>query len=455
MINKLKNIIAKIYNALFILSPFFILAGLLQTNFQKFLPYTEYFKGKYFWDFYTITDFFIALLILIFLIGFFIRAINFQKRIIPKEFLIAILLIFIAGALEIFLQKTYEPILTSRFEYFRTMLVYPIAYAFLIYKTLDEKTIGRLIKSYILMAAFFCAIALIQYFSGIFPGAQQDFMGRLVWPYIDPFTLKWQSANWAAFFTAPALVISFVKIFNAIKTRKFNAEFCLFLASFVLASIVIYFVQSYGAYAGIFIALAIYLFRTLKLKRFAIGFLIMLIIGAGIFFIQKNSMKYKVMTGAREYRYENSINARSDILKMNFSIIKNHPFLGVGLNQYQSYFAQNAEKILGKRFNEISPPPHAHNFFLSMWASLGILGFLGALILIIGIFCRAKFNPANPAIFALTAIMIHGLLDSYYWKPEIAYTVWFVIVLAYLSFLSLSLSSPRPLSSPWKRGSSL
>jgi|GEM_PF-3310440 len=419
----------KVYNFLFILSPWFILLGMLQVNFQKLIPYQEYFKGRYFFDFYTITDLLIALLIVVFFAGLIFKKNSFNANKIPREFILTTALLLAAGVIQILFQKTYDPILTDPVEYFRSMILYPLVYALLIFKTINQKTLNRFLISYILMIAVFCSAALIQYFFNVFPGVQYDFTKRLVWPYIDPVTLKWQSANWVAFFTTPGFVISFIKTFNGIRLRKFNAEFYIFAITAALAATVIYFVQSYGAYAAIFGAIVIYLFKTLKTKHFLIAFLCLIIAACGIYALQKNSLKYKIFTGEQKYKYETSTEARKDIYKMNFYIIKNYPLLGVGLNQYQSFFNQN-KQILGHNFNEVLIPPHAHNFFISFWTSLGILGVLAMLILIIGIFWRVKFNPMSPAVFALAAIMIHGLIDSYYWKPEIAYTFWLVIALS-------------------------
>ena len=427
----------KFYNTLFILSPWFILLGMLQTNFQKFLPYQEYFKGRYFFDFYTVTDIFMAFLIAVFFIGLVVKKTSFNKNKIPRELLICVALLFIAGAIQILFQKIYEPILTAPIEYFRSMILYPVVYILLIFKTLDQKTINSLVISYILMIAIFCAAALAQYFFKIFSGVQYDFMGRLVWPYIDFVTLKWQSANWIAFFVTPGLIISFIKTFNAIKSRKFNTEFYIFAVASMLSAITIYFVQSYGAYAAIFAAIAVYLFRTLKFKYFLVALLCLILAAGGIYMIQKNSLKYKVLTGEQAYKYKTSTEARTDIYKMDLYIIKNYPLMGAGLNQYQSFFSQN-KQILGRDFNELTIPPHAHNFFLSFWTSLGIFGVAAMLILIIGIFWRIKFNPTTPALFALIAIMTHGLIDSYYWKPEIAYTVWLVIAFSYLYNISFA-----------------
>lgn len=417
-----KSIISKTFFALLAFFPIAFILGMIQTNFQNLLPYQMYFRGIYFFDFYTVTDVIFTLILMLAVFGFLTQTIETQNRKIPLELKASVILIFIAGIVQILFQKIYAPILSSPIEYFREMFIFPILYAFLVYKFLDAKWLKRLLYAYIGIITIFCIFALIQYFFAIFPGVQYDFTQRLVWPYIDPITLKWQSANWVAFLVAPAFIISAIKIFEK---RYF------FIIPAVFMALVLYFVQSYGAYAAIAAAIIFYLFRALNFKKFLIAFLIIIIAGAGVFFLQKSSAKYKIWSGATQYRYSTSVESRFDIWKMNLNIIEVHPILGVGLNQYQSYFSLN-DYILGHRYNEIGVPPHAHNFFISMWTSLGIIGFLAMLLLIVGTFFRSKFSVSNPAIFALVAIMIHGIVDSYYWKPEIAYTLWLIIVFSYL-----------------------
>ncbi|HLG25601.1 MAG TPA: O-antigen ligase family protein [Candidatus Gracilibacteria bacterium] len=289
------------------------------------------------------------------------------------------------------------------------------------------------------MVGFFCALALLQHFTGIFPGEQKDFMGRLVWPFIDFVTLKSSSANWVAFFITPAHIISFIILCNTIIHRKklrgdraALLEFCFTAAIFFLADITVYLTQSYGAYAAIFAAITLYLFRALRFKEFLAVFLVLCVMAGGIFLLQKDTWKFKVFSGESSYRFDTSVTSRADIYRMNVHMILTNPLLGVGLNQYQSYFKEYQKEVLGHDLNESHTPPHAHNFFTSFWTSLGFFGFLAVVILMIGIFWHTKFSPGYPAAFVFLAIMIHGLIDAYYWKQEIAYTFWIVVGLCYL-----------------------
>lgn len=423
----------KFYNFLLILSPWVLLAGIFQYHFQSFLPYQGVFKGEYAFDFFTVIDLFVSFVLAIFLIGVFTKKIKIIRRRLPKELTICILLLLIGLVVQLVWQSEYLPILNDPFEYFRSLFIYPLVFVIMLYQTVDEKTLSRIVFSYLAMVGVFCLLALVQYFTGIFPGEGKDFMGRLVWPYIDYITLKTSSANWVAFFVTPAFLISFIFGVQRALSKKIDRKFCFYLAISILGAAVLYLVQSYGAYGAVGLAMVIYLFGALKFRHFLVAFAGLILVGAGAFLVQKNSLKYQVITNQFDnYRYENSIGTREQIWKMNFQIIKEHPVLGVGLNQYQSYFKENQAEVLGGELNESHTPPHPHNFLMGFWANLGILGLMAIFVLMVGIFWRVGLSVKNPAIFALIAMMVHGLIDSYYWKQETAYIFWLVVVFTYL-----------------------
>jgi O-antigen ligase len=443
MEKKAGETIRRLYDFFILLAPGVFMAGMFQVNFQKFLPYQRIFKGVNFFDYFTVTDIYITFMAVIFIFGLIKGIFNDDeergvKKKLPLELLLCIGLVCLAGILELLFQKVYEPVLSTPIEYFRGFFIYPIIFTVMLLRSANASLTERLVKSYVLFVIFFCILALAQYLFGIFPGAQYDFTKRLVWPYVDFVTLQASSANWVAFFVAPAFLLSFFNLVNLVKTgpifkgAKLNNGVILYNSGMLLGALVLFLTQSYGAWAAVFLAIAFYLFRALKLKHFLIILCVMLVSIGGVFLIIKSSYKYKIMTGQQAYKYDNSIVSRFDIYKMDMSMIAAHPFLGVGFNQFQSYFTTYQEQVLGHKYMESQIPPHAHNFFVGMWISLGVLGFLGMLILVFGIFWRCKFKPDNPAAFVLLAIMIHGLVDSYYWRQEIAYTFWLIVALCYL-----------------------
>jgi hypothetical protein len=429
--NRVGLSIGKLYPKLFLLFPWVLLLGVFQQTYWKYFPLKRFFSGPQFFDWITIVDLYVIIVVIILTVGLAKKAIAFEKKKLPWEFIAGIGLILGAGLLQIFFQSVYEPVLSTPAEYFRSLFIFPILLVILMYKSLDEEQVGKLWRQFLFMEGVFCFLALVQYFSGIFPGDRYDFMQRLTWPYIDFLTLKASSANWAAFFATPGVIVSFIKVFNLAKAKKFDDDFKLYALIFGLCLAVLYLTQSYGAYGAVMAGLGFFMFRSLPLKKFAAALTVLVLIGGGVYLLQKNSYKYQVLTGQKDYRYENSAESRKDIYLMNFQMVKDNPLLGVGLNQYQSYFAKTNEATLGHKYNESQIPPHAHNFFLSMWLSLGFPGLAGILLLVIGALYRSKFRPENIAVFVLAAMMVHGLIDSYYWKQEIAYLFWMILFLTY------------------------
>jgi cell division protein FtsW (lipid II flippase) len=426
--------VKKMYEKLVLLLPWAVMLGIFQVNFQKFLPFQRVFKGAYFFDYFTVTDIFVSLLLVFVVAGLVMKKIKFTERKLPVELLIAVGLLLVAGVLELAFQVTYEPILTTPSEYFRGLFLYPMLVTILLIRTLDEVIVGKLLKSYVSMVMTFGVLALVQFVSGVFPGAMRDFTGRLTWPYVDFLTLKSGSANWAAFFVTPTVILSFAKLvqFSQAKVSKKNDEKVFWIGSLLISLLVLVLTQSYGAFAAVGFVSLFYCLRALPWKKFLNVFLVCLVVGVVGLGVVTQTKKFQILTGQQEFKFDTSATSRVDIYTMNLAIISSNPLLGVGMNQYQSYFASHQEKVLGHKLNESHVPPHAHNFFMSFWTNLGLFGVLAMLVLVFGIFWRSKFSAESPAVFVLLAIMIHGLIDSYYWQQEIAYTFWMVIGLCYL-----------------------
>lgn len=432
-----------IYHWLFYLFPWVLLVELFHYHFQSFLGYPRFLHGPQPFDLVTGVDIYVVFVVVFFAIGYFTKKIKVSLKDLPPIFLVASGLLLFAGVLQIFVpRELIEPILSTPQKYFLSFFLLPLILTFLLFTTFDKKAIDKLVQSYLGMVSFFCLLALMQHFTGWFPGEQKDFMGRLVWPFIDFVTLKSASANWVAFFVTPGVVLSFAQVFETLRSKKWKRligkeEFWLPLMVLLLAVPTLYLTQSYGGYIAVFVAVFFYLFRALPFHKFLMGAVVMAIVAGGVFVHQQSTWKYQVLTGEADYRFDTSATSRVDIYKMGLHMVREHPLLGVGMNQFQSYFSANQVDVLGEALNESHIPPHAHNFFLSMWTNLGLFGFLGMLILVFGIFWCTKFDPLHPAVFAIVAIMVHGLIDSWYWKQEIVYVFWLMVVFAHVYHLKV------------------
>jgi O-antigen ligase len=113
-------------------------------------------------------------------------------------------------------------------------------------------------------------------------------------------------------------------------------------------------------------------------------------------------------------------------------MIKNHWLIGIGPGNYQ-------EKYLD--YQKYYPPylewavPHPHNLYLAFWLYGGIAGLIGFLSLIFlwfkGILPKIKSGPDWTALVSLgimAYILTHGLIDTTYFKNDLAVIFWLCFI---------------------------
>jgi O-antigen ligase len=76
--------------------------------------------------------------------------------------------------------------------------------------------------------------------------------------------------------------------------------------------------------------------------------------------------------------------------------------------------------------------PQPHNIFLAFWLQAGLLGFAGFLMLLFFIFnalfriLQDKKNAtlAAPLLGFFLYVVLHGLIDTTFWKNDLAFLFW-------------------------------
>ncbi len=118
-------------------------------------------------------------------------------------------------------------------------------------------------------------------------------------------------------------------------------------------------------------------------------------------------------------------------------MIADHPWRGVGLDNFLYYYGDYIRE--GAQVDRWLS--HPHDLFLDFWVRLGIGGVAAILGLIAAVVtygrrARLAANPAGSAMVPLgllagmAAALAHGLIDSFYFVPELA--CWFMFALAWL-----------------------
>ncbi len=124
------------------------------------------------------------------------------------------------------------------------------------------------------------------------------------------------------------------------------------------------------------------------------------------------------------------------------ALIEQHPF-GLGLDQYYYYhnpvFGRSLiDPVLANMQDRTAHGPHSLVF--ELWLNLGPLGLLAVGWLVARAFQRVRvvlaIEPATPAGFlaqgaiaALAAALAHGLVDTFYFWPDLAIAFWLLLML--------------------------
>lgn len=238
------------------------------------------------------------------------------------------------------------------------------------------------------------------------------------------------NANYLSLFLAPIFVLAVSNLktkFLFSKIATFENVAVLFIALALLTS------ESRGGLLGVSLGLLYLFYRRIKqprLKTTAIAIACVLV--AAIGYLSRPDLLATPDSG----RVATSNNIRYEIWTTTAEIITpKGPFwgrnsqnfvLGVGLGNYQNYFTNLTKNRVN--YPEFIAPRALtpHNIFLAMWVNGGILMLAGFVWLIFLVLRRSGFIAAQAALVALIG---HGLVDTPYFKNDLAILFWLLIAL--------------------------
>ncbi|HEU5198869.1 MAG TPA: O-antigen ligase family protein, partial [Ktedonobacterales bacterium] len=135
-------------------------------------------------------------------------------------------------------------------------------------------------------------------------------------------------------------------------------------------------------------------------------------------------------------------------------MIRDHPLLGTGLDSFNTLYRPTApnsyalKALDGRPFPAIYNPnlSHPHDFMLDVWISTGLLGvvalfwLLGAFVTIL-VRAYRLYAPSTQhgkvlqrlligTAGGITASMVHGVVDNFYFVPDLALLFWFLLSMA-------------------------
>lgn len=281
-----------------------------------------------------------------------------------------------------------------------------------------ENQIKNIFRALTLSGAAVAAVSLFYFFFGWL-----TFDGRLAAFYLSP--------NHFAMYLAPILILAAGLVFVSPNRHEKN----IFAAAFVLMSVPLYLTYSYGAWFSLFCVFAVVLFFSeIKSSKKLIFFTLVLMAVSGLFYFQIGGEKFQNLFSERS-----SFASRLMIWKAALAIGKDNFIFGIGPGMFQKYYLD---------YQKYFPPylewavPQPHNLFLAFWLQTGIAGLSGFLLILIAFF-RKKIptllrrkegeqtlkNPNFWLALAMLIILIHGLIDTPYFKNDLSALFWLLLAL--------------------------
>ncbi|MFA4937567.1 MAG: O-antigen ligase family protein [Patescibacteria group bacterium] len=282
----------------------------------------------------------------------------------------------------------------------------------------NQKNWLKIVTALWTSASAVSAYGLMEYGWGI--GLQSDGLLNSVW----------QPANYLAMYMVPLLFLG-VGLIIASWPSVISYVNCFLLLINLLA---LYYTMSYGGFlalvAGALVFTWFYLADRAKLRRKIITFVFIGI--ATIILLIVSQPKFQGIINGNE---RTSLSTRQEIWQTSMILIKEKPIWGWGLGNFQESYRS--------RVNQVASRPlewqvvKAHNLYLNLWIEMGLLGLL-VFIYLVGkflyfLFQQLKTSTAGRRLFvsgliaAILSILIHGLVDTPYFKNDLS-LIFFVII---------------------------
>ena len=290
----------------------------------------------------------------------------------------------------------------------------PLIFSFIVLNALKIKEqIKNLLFWFAASGTVVAIMGLFYYFMG-----RLTFDGRLGAFYLSP--------NHLAMYLAPCfLAIFYLMVAASGKAAKYLWIFGLFSTALAL-----YLTYSYSTWLGVLAGLIFFNFIFLRAKMKIWGGVGLIILIIFLFCLQLNSPKLQNLIESPRSSFQSRIMVWQSAILM----IKNNPIFGIGPGMFQEYYL-NYQKYFSPYLEWAVPQPH--NLFLAFLLQTGLIGFTGLIWLLVRFF-RSGFTRIATRINADTALilmsvmvytLIHGLLDTTYWKNDLSVIFWLIISL--------------------------
>jgi O-antigen ligase len=283
---------------------------------------------------------------------------------------------------------------------------------FLLVLSLREENQRTELLNYLVISGVLNAVLALGYY---FAGVRSD-DNRLL-------DLARLSPNYISMFLVPIFTLT-IALF--VKMRQKAKSSWLYFAACAVLLLTVILTDSRGGYVALAAGLIVIVFDLIKKKigvswskTLAVAGLIALIGGSAWFFRPDFSDMGRKAT---------SSNIRYYIWTTSLQIAKKNPVFGVGLSNYQNYFTDFTRGWVNYDAYIAPKALTAHNLYLHVYLTMGILGILSFILLLWGSrFWRAEFVVGAPFI----TILILGLFDTPFFRNDLSVLFWIILAASF------------------------
>lgn len=206
---------------------------------------------------------------------------------------------------------------------------------------------------------------------------------------------------------------------------KFGQVYFSVWLAFSLA--VIFLTKSFGGWFGLLggILFLVFFLSKITLKKTAIFSLCLIIAALLMFWFHQKSIAHY-----NPFWQANSLKTRREVWSNSLKMLEQNPILGIGLADFETDYYNFIMRLPENKQPIEHAVPRPHNVFLSFWLETGLIG-LAAFLWIILIFFQQAFKSSNalPASAAMTALLLHGLVDTPYFKNDLSLLFWILLTI--------------------------
>lgn len=339
---------------------------------------------------------------------------------LPKILAVSLLLIIFGLLTSTFFNNNH----TAGLGIIKGWFIIPLLFSFALYSKINsEIAIEKIYGSLYLSTVTVGIIAIAYKIIGI-----TTYDNRLNAFYLSP--------NHLAMYLAPGIFFGLYFLQKELSQKYDFNRTALHIILLATIAIPIYYAYSYGAWIAISASLTIIIAANVPSNKNILKyFLLFSLFVAALFISQIGTEKFSTLKSVSE---RSSIASRQIIWRASLQLIAENPWMGIGPGNFQSsYLSIQSEFPLYLEW----AVPQPHNIFLAFWLQAGLIGIIGFLMLLFFIFRKLWLLTKDKKNAALAAplfgfflyTVLHGLVDTTYWKNDLAFLFWICI------FLTLSI----------------